>query len=402
MRSILVRTRPPLWLLMLLATASPASLLLFIPALPSIARELGVGLGTVQWMITAFLLSVGSMQLVIGPLTDRLGRRSIVLISLVCLAATSLFAMAIEDLRLLILCRVIQAICSAALSVVSRAAVQDVFEGVEAGKAMSMITLALQVPAFAAPVLGGLLVFHLGWRSLFGLMAISAIALFVLVYLFLTETKLAETRVDTAPRRAFQDYGRLITNPQFARNAAILSLCAGASMTFLTILPSALSDLFGRSAEEVGFYASASSVASLVGALIAARFVVRLGMTRLMAVSLAAVWIYLAGYLSLLAVVSLSVVNLLMALLVVSFCQSIVVSMGFAQALSADDRLRGTASGFAGALASIVSASFAALGAISYSAGPVRPLLVVFCCFFLATLILAFHAYGHSRRPIAS
>ncbi|MEZ4282594.1 MAG: MFS transporter [Myxococcota bacterium] len=402
MRSILVRTRPPLWLLMVLATASPVSLLLFIPALPSIAQELGAGLGDVQWLITAFLLSVGSMQLLIGPLADRLGRRAIVLVSLVCLAAISLFALTVEDLRLMIACRVIQAVCSAALSVVSRAAVQDVFEGVEAGQAMSLITLCLQVPAFAAPVIGGLLVQHLGWRSLFGFMAASAIAVFGLAFVYLRETRSAELRDDAAAGRALEAYGRLIASPQFARNAAILSLCAGASMTFLTVLPSVLSDLFGKSAEEVGLYASASSVASIFGALIAARLVVRLGMTKLMAVSLAGVSAYLAGFVSLLVFVPLTVINLLLALLVVSFCQSIVVSMAFAEALSADDRLRGTASGFAGALASIASASFAALGAMSYAAGPVSPLLVVSGCFVLALVVLAVHAGRPHRRPVAT
>jgi DHA1 family bicyclomycin/chloramphenicol resistance-like MFS transporter len=400
MRSILVRTRPPLWLLMLFATASPFSLLLFIPALPSLAHDLDAGLGTVQWLITAFLISVGSMQLLIGPLADRLGRRSIVLVSLVCFAAISLFAVSIENIHLMIVCRVIQAICAAALSVVSRAAVQDVFEGVEAGKAMSMITLALQVPGFTAPAVGGLLAFHLGWRALFGFQAVFATAMFVLAYFLLSETKPAEMRDNSALSRAFGDYGCLIANPQFTMNAAILALCAAASMTFMTILPSALSELFGKSTEEVGFYASANSVASITGALIAAQLVVRLGMVRLMAIGLAAASIHLAGYVSSLAFVPPTVMNLLLALLVVSFCQSIVVSMGFAQVLGADDRLRGTASGFAGAIASITAASFAAVGAMLYSAGLVRPLLVIFSCFLLSMLVLASYTFTNRRRQI--
>ena len=70
-RAILTGTRPPLWLLMLFAIMSPFSLLLFFPALPPLAEELGVGLGTVGWIINGFLIGVGTMQLAIGPLVDR-------------------------------------------------------------------------------------------------------------------------------------------------------------------------------------------------------------------------------------------------------------------------------------------------------------------------------------------
>ena len=90
--AVLTATRPPLWLLMLFATMSPFSLLLFLPALPPLADSLGVGLGTVQWVVTAFLIAVGRMQLVVGPLVDSLGRRKMVLASLVLFLAVSLLA----------------------------------------------------------------------------------------------------------------------------------------------------------------------------------------------------------------------------------------------------------------------------------------------------------------------
>jgi MFS family permease len=93
-RAILVGTRPPFWLLMLFATMSPFSLLLFFPALPPLAEELGIGLGSVQWIITGFLIGVGTMQLVIGPLADRLGRRRIVLTGLIFYILTSAVAAA--------------------------------------------------------------------------------------------------------------------------------------------------------------------------------------------------------------------------------------------------------------------------------------------------------------------
>lgn len=385
---IFFRTRPPLWLLMLFAMTSPFSLLLFIPALPVIAADMESGLATVQWVITAFLISLGFMQLVIGPLADSLGRRYILLFSLICYIAVSLLAVTSTSIEFIVFCRIVQALCVAALSVVSRAVIQDVFSGPEAGKAMSFITLSIQIPGFTAPAIGGLLAHFVGWEALFAFQAFYGSVLLVLAFFLLPETRPGTARTRTSLRHVLGDYGSLVSNPQFAVFAAIISLCAAAAMTFMTILPSALTDLFDKSADVVGYYASLNSVASISGALIAASLVVGLGIVRLLTIALVAMVVYLGGYIVSLWLLPATVLTVFVALLVTSFCQSIVISMGFAQALKADDHLRGTASGFAGAAASIISACFAALGATLYASGLTSALLVVFACFFSALLVL--------------
>lgn len=383
-RAILVGTRPPLWLLMLFAIMSPFSLLLFFPALPPLAEELGVGLASVQWIITGFLIGLGTMQLVIGPLVDRLGRRTVVLTGLVLYIVTSALATAASGINSLIGLRIAQAICVASLSVVSRAAVQDVFTGTDAGRAMSFVTLALQLPGLLAPAIGGVLVVYAGWQSLFLLLTAMAVVLFVLAYRFLPETRPDAQKVPPAFSRVFSDYLRLARNLQFATSAGVVALTAAASMTLLTVFPAALTDLFGKSPDVVGYYTSAYSVISLLGALASAQLVARFGVGRLMASVLGVTATYLAGYLIWSQVLSFSLTNLFVSVSVVGFGQSIIVSMGFARAVEADDALRETASGFAGAIASVVSAGFAAAGAAVYAFGLSMSLAVVLGCYLLS------------------
>jgi len=370
---------------MLFALMSPFSLLLFFPALPPLAEELGVGLGSVQWIITGFLIGVGTMQLVIGPLVDRLGRRTVVLTGLVLFIVTSALAAAVSDINSLIGLRIAQAICVASLSVVSRATVQDVFTGTDAGRAMSFVTLALQLPGLLAPAIGGVLVVYAGWQSLFLLLTAIAVILFILAYQFLPETRPDAQEAPPPLSRVFSDYLRLARNPQFATSAGVVALTAASAMTLLTVFPAALTDLFGKSPDAVGYYTSAYSVISLLGALASAQLVARFGVGRLMASVLGVTAIYLAAYLVWSQVFSFSLTNLFVSVSVVGFGQSIIVSMGFARAVEADDALRGTASGFAGAFASIVSAGFAAAGATVYAFGLSMSLAVVLGCFLLSS-----------------
>ncbi|HUH36631.1 MAG TPA: MFS transporter [Spongiibacteraceae bacterium] len=401
--SILTRSRPPLWLLMMLGATSPLSLLAFIPALPVLSEEFSVGLGTVQWVITGVLLAVGTMQLVIGPAVDRLGRKPVLVLGISAFAVASFFATVVTDIEWVIICRVLQGVSVAALSVVSRAAVHDIFKGVEAARAMSFVTLALQVPGFAAPAIGGVLVYYLGWQALFVFLGAYALVLLALVLWLMPET-----RPDRQPGKdsqhaagigVFLDYGRLIGNLQFTAYAAILALCAAAAMAISTVLPSALSAL-GLSPDQIGYFTSAGAVASVSGAALAAQLVVRLGVNRLMLGALILVLVYIAGYMSLLGVAAISVANLFLLFLVISACQSIVISMGFAEALRADDSLRGVASGLAGSSASIVSAMLAGVAASVFSKGIIWSLAVILGC-FLCALLLAW-VMRSRRMPMPS
>jgi DHA1 family bicyclomycin/chloramphenicol resistance-like MFS transporter len=250
---------------------------------------------------------------------------------------------------------------------------------------MSFVTLALQLPSLLAPAIGGVLVVYAGWQSLFLLLAAVAVILFVLAYQFLPETRPDAQANSPALSRVFSDYARLARNPQFATSAGIIALTAAAAMTLLTVFPAALTDLFGKSPDVVGYYTSAYSLISILGALASAQLVARLGVGRLMASVLGAAAIYLAGYLVWSQVFSFTLTNLFVSVSVVGFSQSIIVSMGFARAVDADEELRGTASGFAGAFASIVSAGFAAAGASVYAFGLSMSLGVVLGCFLLSS-----------------
>ncbi|WP_165954143.1 MFS transporter [Seongchinamella unica] len=403
--SLLTGTRPPLWLLMMLAASSGMSLLLFLPALPVMVSDFGVGLGTIQWVITGYLLAVGAMQLVIGPAVDRLGRRTVLLASVICFTLVSLFALSVERVEVLILCRVLQGASVSAMSVVSRAVVHDVFHGVEAARAMSFITIGIQVPGFVAPILGGLLTYYLGWETLFVFLAGYGGLLLALVFSLLPETVVK--REATAHRgihkalEILRDYLSLLGSLHFTAHVVMVALCASAAMTMNTVLPSALTEL-GLSPDLIGYFTSANAIAAIGGAILSAQLVARTGVNRLIVTSLGVAVCFVTAYLLYTRALPYSILNLFVLFMVVSACQAIVISMGFAEALRVNDHLRGLASGLAGSGTSIITASLAGIAAGLYAIGLVWSLTMVLTCYLAGLLIALLLRYRSLLVPVSS
>ena len=388
--SLLAGTRPPLWLLMMLAASSGMSLLLFLPALPVMVEDFEVGLGTIQWVITAFLLSVGAMQLVIGPTVDRLGRRTVLIASVFCFTVVSLLALAVKSVELLILCRILQGASVSAMSVVSRAVVHDVFHGVQAARAMSFITIGIQIPGFVAPVIGGVLTYYFGWPVLFALLSLYGGALFVLVFFLLPET--VTRRESTRHGRVhkaleiLRDYLSLLGSLQFTTHVAMVALCASAAMTLNTVLPSVLTGL-GLSPDLVGYFTSVNAIAAIGGAILSAQIVARFGVSKLLLASLGVAVTYTAAYFLYVLAFPLSVLNLFVLFMLVSACQAVVISMGFTEALRVNNHLRGAASGLAGSATSIIAAVLAGIAAGLYVLGFVWSLAMILGCYVAAFMI---------------
>lgn len=401
-RSLLTGTRPPLWLLMMLAASSGMSLLLFLPALPVMVSDFEVGLGTIQWVITGYLLAVGVTQLFIGPAVDRLGRRAVLLASVICFMLVSLVALSVESIEVLIVCRILQGASVSAMSVVSRAVVHDVFHGVEAARAMSFITIGIQIPGFVAPILGGLLTYYLGWETLFVFLALYGGFLFVLVFSLLPETVVR--RESTGQRGAhkaleiFRDYLSLLGSLHFTAHVVLVALCASAAMTMNTVLPSALTEL-GLSPDLIGYFTSANAITAIAGAVLAAQIVARTGVNRLILASLGFAVCFVTAYLLYTRVLPYSILNLFVLFLVVSACQAVVISMGFAEALRVNSHLRGLASGLAGSATSVIAASLAGLAAALYAIGLVWSLAMVLICYLCGLSIAVLVRYRSRRVP---
>ena len=244
------------WALILgtLTALGPLAIDAYLPALPTIERELGTSTGAVQLTLSAYFLGLAGGQLLWGPIADRRGRRRPLLFGLVLYALGSLLAALAPRIEVLIAARALQALGGSAGVVVVRAVVRDRWAGREGAQMMSLIVLVMGAAPILAPTLGGAMLALGSWRSIFVLLSGVALLVLFVIHRFLPETgepRPPERIVDGARRalsdRRFVAYG-LATGFSLA---GMFAYIAGSPFVFIEMLhlePSAFAIFFGVNA----------------------------------------------------------------------------------------------------------------------------------------------------------
>ncbi len=211
-------TAPPRSIALLLAALSalgPFSIDTYLPSFHDIGESLHATPLEVQQTLTAFLLPFAIMTLWHGAISDALGRRKVILVTLALFALASagcVFATRIEHLWLL---RALQGISAGAGIVISRAIVRDLYDGPPAQRLMSHITMMFALAPAVAPVIGGWLQSWFGWRSVFAFLVLITTALWLVVWRLLPETLPPERRQSMHPAYLGRSYWKVLTSPAF-------------------------------------------------------------------------------------------------------------------------------------------------------------------------------------------
>lgn len=174
--------------LALLTALAPLSTDMYLPSLPAIRADLGATTSGVQLTLSAFLVGFAAGQFVYGPLSDKLGRRPVLIAGLVLFALATVACTLAPTVETLVAARFVQALGGAAPVVLARAVVRDLYEGPRAGRELSRMGTIMGVVPAAAPVLGGLIHEAFGWRATFGFILAFALALLAVVSTGLPET----------------------------------------------------------------------------------------------------------------------------------------------------------------------------------------------------------------------
>ncbi len=275
---------------------------LCLPSMQEWAAIFAVPQSTVQLTFSAFVVAFGGLQLVFGPLSDRHGRRRIMLIGLALSLAGSFLGVVAGDINTLIAARFMQGAGCAATSVAGRAAIQDYFDGAARTRAMAYVGMAMGLCPPLATVLGGHLHEAWGWGSNFVLASALSAGMAVLAWQKLphglppAQRRLhaAGTRDDgeaslaaAAPpraswvREAIASFARLLREPGFAWLVVVMGFTAAAFYAFLSAAPLVLRS-YGVGPAGVGWYVMVVPLAYIVGNMATARFAQRLGDQRLM------------------------------------------------------------------------------------------------------------------------
>ncbi len=358
------RTTPPhMFTLVMLAGLSALNMSLFLPSLNAIAAEYGVDYSVMQLAVSGYFAATAIMQIIVGPISDRFGRRPVVLVGFAIFTAASAGAALAPSGAAFLGFRLVQATVATGM-VLSRAVVRDLVSQDKAASMIGYVTLGMSIMPMIGPFIGGAVDEFLGWRANFWLLTLMGFLMVVLVWADQGET----VRDRGVPfREQVKQYPALLTSPRFWGYVMCTAFAAGAYYALLGGASLVASGVFGLSPLQTGLALGSPTVGYAVGNYISGRYSVRFGVNRMtlvgtgiasagLAVSLA---ISLSGYES--------------ALLFFGFCTFLGLGNGLtipnatAGMLSVRPHLAGTASGLGGAIMVTGGAALSAIAGSSLS-----------------------------------
>lgn len=230
-----------------LTVIGPFAVDMYLPALPQIGRDLGVGTGAAQLTLAVFLLGLAAGQAFIGPVLDRWGRRVPLLVGLAVFVLAAAGCALATTMTTLLGCRLLMALGAAATMVVPRAVVRDFFNEQESARMHSLLLLILSVSPLFAPSVGGQLMAWTGWRGIFWVLAGLGLACAVAVAGLLPEPARAAEPADGGLMAALRTYGRLLRDRRFLGPALVAGCTLGAIFCYLTASAFVLIELHGLS-----------------------------------------------------------------------------------------------------------------------------------------------------------
>lgn len=337
---------------------------IYLPSLPDVARDLSTSATAAQLTMTAMMVGGAVGQLVIGPLSDRFGRRKPVLIGVALHVVTSILCALTPGISALIALRVLQGFFNASASVVAMAVIRDRFVGSEASRLMSRLMLVIGVAPLFAPSIGGLIAGEVGWRGVFGALALFGVGLWVVVWRRMPETLPAERRRDGGLRTAMSGYRRLARDRHFVALAVLPGLGNAVLMSYVIGSPFVLQQGYGLSAHQFAALFAINGVGLVGGAQVNAALVRRVAPIRIVRVALP---LSLAACLVLLTIAVTGAGGLpvlLIGLWVVLAMVNLVPPNASALALSRHGEIAGTAAAVLGAIQVGVTAVISPLSSL--------------------------------------
>ena len=262
-------------LLIAITAVGPLSLNILAPAMPGLIGTLGAGAGTVQLTLSLFLLGMAVSQLVLGTLSDRFGRRPVMLAGLALTVVASFAALAASSVTGLIVARTCQAFGATAGIVIGRAVVRDLYDRDRAASMIGWVTMAMVVAPMIAPLIGGALDTALGWHAIFAFVGLFAAAILVWASFQLPETRKVATGEGFAHFLAAS--GSLLTDRAFLGYALVAAFNSAMFFTFIGGAPHVVVTIMHRSSAEYGIWFLVISLAYMAGNFAAGRWSAKFG-----------------------------------------------------------------------------------------------------------------------------
>ncbi|HIH4783762.1 TPA: Bcr/CflA family multidrug efflux MFS transporter [Morganella morganii] len=377
-----------IFILGLLSMLMPLAIDMYLPSMPTIARDFGVTEGDVQMTLNSYLIGFAAGQLVYGPMADALGRKPVILGGTLIFALASAGCAMSQDIGTFIGMRGLHGFAAAAASVVINALMRDMFTKDEFSRSMSFVVLVMTVAPLLAPIMGGMMMFWFSWHAIFWTIMIAALIAALLVLFFIRETLPKERRQPFRLRIMLGQFVTLFRQKRVLCYMVASGFSFAGMFSFLSAGSFVYIQLYGLTELEFGYCFALNIVFLFIMTTINSRYVRRFGAlnmlrTGLVVQLLAGFWLVLA------ASADLGFVALMIG--VACYVGNIAMITSNAMAVILDDypHMAGTASSLAGVLRFGIGAGVGAVVA-SFDMTTVWPMVgaMALCILIAASLVL--------------
>jgi len=356
--------QPSLLALITVSMLSPFATTVIVPAMPAIQTDYGTDYGTVQLVLSFFLASIAIAQIIIGPLSDRFGRRPVLLAGLGIFVVSSVFAALAPTIESLIAFRVLQGASGSTGIVLGRAIIRDLFERRKAASMIGYVTMGFAVAPMLAPLAGGILQEAFDWTATFWFMAGFGVICLAIAWLDIGETNHTRSRrIDFAT--LFGNFMELIRSPNFLLFTACASLTSAVFFSYLGGAPYISDRLLGLSPTAYGSWFVLIAGGYAVGNFLSGRYAERFGVVGMIMAGSVLVVIAVAAMAGLFAMGFVTPASLFLPMCAAGIANGLVLPSAIAGAISVRPDIVGAASGLAGSVQVGSGAAISAIAGIS-------------------------------------
>jgi DHA1 family bicyclomycin/chloramphenicol resistance-like MFS transporter len=384
-----------------LVAVGPLSTDMYVPALPAIRVGFGSTVTVVQLSFSLFLAGFALGQLIVGPLSDRFGRRPVLAAGMALYAVTSLAASLSPSVEWLIVLRFFQALGAASAWVLNRAIVRDLHAPEETTRILGYVSAMMGGISTVVPLLGGVITETFGWRGIFYFITAFGAIYYIVILVWFGET--TERNPDAIrPLSMARNIGLLLTNRVFSGYMACLCLTLGGIFTFIAGGSLVFIDGEGLSPGEFGALFIAMAPAFSLSSFLSGRAVRRFGTQTLFAIGVGSTLAGVGTLFVLAAIDNLTLYGVVPALMATAFGVGFIMPLCFSGALAPYPRIAGTASSLIGAGQAGFSALMGLVVAAIFDGTGLPVMAMMLTLMILSTLTYVFYLRPVMNRPPAA
>ena len=391
------KTQPSMLTLVLLASISMLAMNSFLPSLPSMATHFGTTTAIMGLSVAIYLGSSAVLQILVGPLSDKIGRRPALLWSLGIFIFASFACVFAQDTAVFMTLRAIQAFAACAM-VLSRAIVRDTTDTQTSGSKIAYISMGMAITPMFAPALGGFLDNWFGWQANFWMLGGVGTLIWILTYFDQGETVPPSTE---GFREQLKEYPELLTSRRFWGYCLASAFSGGAYFAYLGGGPFVGSVVFNLSPEQLGIYFGTPAIGYFAGNFISGRYSVRFGIDAMILSGLNIILVGMTLSLILSYLGYASVNSFFGFMIFVGLGNGLCLPNATAGMLSVRPHLAGAASGLGGSISIAGGAALSTVaGAILVPGSTEMPLLLLMWASSLAGVILILSVRRRNKKLV--